>query len=66
MFNYLKDFISNLSSIVKPLRELLKKDISWIRHLEALNNLKTLIIISLTLGYFDKKNYNTTVQYIQK
>lgn len=28
MFNYLRDFIPNMSSIITPLRELLKKDIS--------------------------------------
>lgn len=68
MFNYHRDFIPNMSSIISPLRDLLKKDISWgwnSRNSKTFNILKTLITTSPTLAHFDhKKNYITTVRCI--
>uniref|UniRef100_A0A2S2NI46 RNA-directed DNA polymerase n=1 Tax=Schizaphis graminum TaxID=13262 RepID=A0A2S2NI46_SCHGA len=55
MFNYLRDFIPNMSSIICPLRELLKKDVIWSwgqRHTEALNELKSCVSNPPVLTHF--------------
>lgn len=56
MFNYLRKFVPNMSSITAPLRELLKHNVefqSLPKHTEALNDLKCKISNALTLGTFD-------------
>ena len=58
MINYLSRYIVNLSSISKPLNELLQKDTEWCwgqaQH-EALLTIKNLISCAPTLAYYDAK-----------
>ncbi|CAI6377683.1 unnamed protein product [Macrosiphum euphorbiae] len=56
MFNYLREFIPNMSKIISPLRELLKKDTIWVwekRHHLALKELKELVTTSPILTHFN-------------
>lgn len=55
MFNYLRDFIPDMSTIISPLRELLKKDIVWTwdgRHARALEELKQRVTNPPVLTHF--------------
>lgn len=64
MFNYLRDFIPNMSQIVSPLRELLKKETCWLwgkPQEGALQELKTKIAYSPVLRQFDH-NKPITIQ----
>lgn len=55
MVNYLNKFILNLSTINKPLRELLEKKQSGIgmSYTERLENLKNILTLALVLKYYD-------------
>lgn len=53
---YLGKFIENLSALTEPLRQLLKKDVTWswqAEHTEAFEKLKTIITSSPVLQYYD-------------
>jgi len=55
MFNYLREFIPNMSKIISPLRELLNKDTIWVwesRHSIALKELKNFVITAPILTHF--------------
>ena len=57
MMNYLGSYVPNLSSIVRPLNDLLKKDTTWTwgqPQKQAFNNVKYLLITTPTLSYYDK------------
>lgn len=61
MVNYLAKFIQNLSTINKPLRELLEKDIAWHwvdRHDVVFRDLTTVITNPPVLAYY---NFNKLV-----
>ena len=56
MFNYVRDFIPNMSSVIACLRELLKKDVSyqWLEtHKEAWEKLKKALGENTKLATFD-------------
>lgn len=56
MFNYLRQYIPNMSTICSPLRELLKKDSAWFwssKHRESLNKLKEIVAKPPVLNQFD-------------
>lgn len=56
MFNYLRDFIANFSTIAAPLRLLQKNDVVWLwtsQQEQAFNNLKQAIAKAATLVNFD-------------
>lgn len=56
MINYLRDFIPNMSQLVSPLRELLKKQVEWTwtdTHSESFRKLKTEICSPRVLASFD-------------
>lgn len=56
MINYVGKFIPNLSTINKPLRELLENKVEWHwteKHEECFNNLKILLTNAPVLKYFD-------------
>ena len=58
MFNYVRDFVPNMSAATAPLRNLLKKDVifQWLpAHDEAFKNLKNLIANSPILTNFNEK-----------
>lgn len=58
MINYLRDFLPNLSEVISPLRQLLKKDIIWnwsTSHSAALNEIKMLLSNASILVNFDPK-----------
>jgi len=64
MFNYLREFIPNMSKIISPLRELLKKDTIWLwesRHSIALNELKKLVTTPPILTHF-RSDKEITIQ----
>lgn len=45
-FNYLRQFIPNMSTLITPFRELLKKNVCWVwieAHTEILNKLKQIV-----------------------
>lgn len=56
MINYLRDFIPNMSQLVSPLRELLRKEAEWIWtdiHSEAFRKIKAEICSPRVLASFD-------------
>lgn len=56
MLNYLRNFITNLSTITSPIRELLKKNVhfQWMpNHEKCLNDIKKQIIKAPVLANFD-------------
>lgn len=56
MINYLRDFVPNMSQLVSPLRELLKKEVEWVwtdTHSEAFKQIKTEICSPRVLATFD-------------
>ncbi|KAL1448044.1 hypothetical protein WDU94_012311 [Cyamophila willieti] len=56
MINYVRDFIPNMSDLTAPLRELLKKQISWYwsdRQQQSFDKLKTLLSNAPVLRNFD-------------
>jgi hypothetical protein len=56
MINYLRDFIPNLSTIISPLRQLLKKGVIWTWndiHTKILKKVKQLIAQPPVLSQFD-------------
>lgn len=58
LFNYLRPFVPNMASLTSPLRELLKKDVTfcWLsQHQKALDNLKEIITKAPALASFDSK-----------
>ena len=57
MVNYFREFIPNLSELISPFRDLLKKDTSWIwtnSHNDAFNLLKEKVNNSPVLANFDE------------
>ena len=62
MINYVGKFIPNLSTINKPLRELLENKVEWHwteKHEECFNNLKILLTNAPVLKYFDTEETAT-------
>jgi len=58
LFNYFREFIPNMSTIVSPLRELLKKSSKWMwlpTHSESVNKLKKAVTSAPVLATFDPK-----------
>ena len=56
MLTYVSKFVPNFSDLTAPLRNLLKKDVSWlwsVSHESAFQNLKKLVASSPVLRYFD-------------
>ena len=46
MVNYVSKFVPNMSEIISPLREMLKKDVTWhwsVRHARAFEKIKTIL-----------------------
>jgi hypothetical protein len=58
MLNFLSSFIPNKSSIIAPLRSLLKDDVPWhweAEHEEAINKIKTILSSQPSLRFYDPK-----------
>lgn len=56
MVNFLRVFIPNLSQVISPLRELLKKDVHWCwteMHSKALNNIKRIVSSEQVIAPFN-------------
>lgn len=61
MFNFLRQFIPNMSQLIAPIRELLKKNVHWTWtniHSEVIRQLKHIITNSPVLVNFDPKKGN--------
>ena len=57
MVNYLSRFLPNLSTVLKPMTDLLKKDMSWIwnnSQQRSFEKVKELITSTLVLAYYDQ------------
>ena len=64
MITYCSKFLPNFATITDPLRQLLKKDITWEwnqTHQDTFDNLKTLLLSSDTLAYFNPNAYTEIV-----
>ena len=65
MINYLGKYIPNLSSLNKPLRQLLEKDIAWHwteKHSRCFQQLKEAITKAPVLKYYDQNQGEITLQ----
>jgi len=63
-FNYLRQFIPNMSTLITILRDLLKKNVCWVwseAHTEVLNKLKQIVASPQVLVNFDP-NKKITIQ----
>ena len=65
MINYLRKYIPNLSSLNKPLRQLLEKDVAWNwteDHRKCFQQLKEVITKAPVLKYYDQNQGQITLQ----
>ena len=65
MINYLGKYIPNLSSLNKPLRQLLEKDVAWHwteEHRRCFQQLKEVITKASVLKYYDQNQGQITLQ----
>ena len=65
MINYLGKYMSNVSSLNKPLRQLLEKDVAWHwteEHRKCFQQLKEVITKAPVLKYYDQNQGQITLQ----
>lgn len=64
MVTYCSKFLPNFATVTYPLRQLLRKDCTWnwsIEHQTAFDNLKSLLLSSDTLAYYNPNAYTEVV-----